>query len=255
MESHPDSGWIKLHRQLLTNGWLKNHKVLTFWIYCLLKAVHKPTKAIIGFQEIHLLPGQFIFGRKKASKETRLSERQIRTCCEFMKKAENLTIKTTNKFSIITVVNWHIYQSGQVENDQQSDQQATNNRPHTRSIKNVKKYNPSEISTLVDKLFPSPEGKELFNEVRQAISSTRKTGKVSDSIILAELQKWEKYPISQVEAGISKYLSNGYHSEGKKEAYLLAIIRNQKIEQKTLQVKSTGSRLLDDYYKKQGATQ
>ena len=248
-------GYVKLWRKSLDSGFIRNPQLVQFWVWCLLKATHKPVKVMVGFQEITLEPGQFIFDRKAAAKELKSTERSIRTCVEYLSKSEKATIKTTNKFSIITVVNWHIYQSGQVENDQQSDQQATNNRPHTRSIKNVKKYNPSEISTLVDKLFPSPEGKELFNEVRQAISSTRKTGKVSDSIILAELQKWEKYPISQVEAGISKYLSNGYHSEGKKEAYLLAIIRNQKIEQKTLQVKSTGSRLLDDYYKKQGATQ
>jgi hypothetical protein len=132
-------GWIKLYRQLITNGWLKNHNVCIFWIYCLLKATKDPTKVITGFQEVNLEPGQFIFGRRKASEETGLSERETRTCLDFLKKAENLTIKTTNKFSIISIVNWEPYQKTKTENDQQNDQQTTNSRPHTR-IKNKRIY-------------------------------------------------------------------------------------------------------------------
>ncbi|MGD0625088.1 MAG: hypothetical protein ABSB32_10260 [Thermodesulfobacteriota bacterium] len=134
-------GWIKLYRQLITNDWLKNKNVCIFWIYCLLKAVHEPTKAIIGFQEVNLEPGQFIFGRRKAAEETGLSEREIRTSQGFCKKAGNLTIKTTNKFSILSIVNWDTYQNPKIENDQQNDQQVTSKRPHTR-IKNKRIYCP-----------------------------------------------------------------------------------------------------------------
>ena len=71
-----DGGWIKLYRQILTNGWFKNHNVLVFWIYCLLKAAHKPTKVIRGYNEIRLESGQFVFGRRKASEEIALSKTQ-----------------------------------------------------------------------------------------------------------------------------------------------------------------------------------
>jgi hypothetical protein len=99
-------GWIKLYRRALSNGWLKNHKLWAFWCYCLLKASHEKKKTILGFQEIELEPGQFIFGRKKAAEDTGLTERSIRTCLKLLEKNGNVTIKTTNKFSIITVVNW-----------------------------------------------------------------------------------------------------------------------------------------------------
>jgi len=124
-------GWIKLHRQLLTNGWLKNHKLLAFWIYCLLKATHEPVKVIWGFQEVHLDPGQFIFGRHKAAKETGLSEREIRTCLDSLSKAGNLTSKATNRFSILSVVNWDTYQNPKNQNDQQ---------PTTFKNKRTKEY-------------------------------------------------------------------------------------------------------------------
>lgn len=122
-------------------------------------------------------------------------------------------------------------------------------------IKNEKKKTPSEISeeisVLVSKLFPL--GRELFDQAIEGISSTRKTGKVSPNIILAQLKAWENYPIEQVYAGIKIYLSKEYFKEGKDETYLLGIIKNQRPgkAERPQGFKSTGSALLDDYYRKQ----
>jgi uncharacterized phage protein (TIGR02220 family) len=131
-------GWIKLHRKLIANGWLRNHNVLVFWIYCLLKATHEPMKAIVGFQEVNLQPGQFIFGRRKAAKETGLTEREIRTCLAFLSKAQNMTIKTTHHFSIISIVNWDTYQNSKSDNDPPNDPRSTHGRPHTRTKEHKK---------------------------------------------------------------------------------------------------------------------
>jgi hypothetical protein len=125
-------GWIKAYRRLLENGWLKNHNVFIFWMYCLFKAAYEPTKAIVGFREVNLEPGQFIFGRRKAAKETGLSEREIRTCLAFLSKAQNVTHQTTHHFSIISIVNWNSYQNPKNENDPPNDPQATHGRPHIR---------------------------------------------------------------------------------------------------------------------------
>jgi len=120
-------GYINLWRKSLEGGLLKNHKAWAFWTWCLMKASYKIHKQIIGFQEIELMPGQFIFGRKKASIELSMSERSIRTCLNFLINSKNLTIKTTNKFSIITICNWNSYQ----DIKSITDQQPTNNRPTT----------------------------------------------------------------------------------------------------------------------------
>jgi hypothetical protein len=74
---------------------------------------------------------------------------------------------------------------------------------------------------------------KLIDQVFAAIASTRKSNKVADSILLAQLQKWEQYPVEQVEAGIKIYLDKGYADRGKREEYLLAIIRNNKSYGKT----------------------
>lgn len=118
-------GWVKLYRVVLEKGWLTNHKLWTFWSWCLLKASHRVYTQMVGYQKVTLQPGQFIFGRKSAAEELNMSERNIRTCLDSLIRMENMTIKTTNKFSLVTVVNWRIYQGEGDKTDQQSDQQTT----------------------------------------------------------------------------------------------------------------------------------
>ncbi len=136
------TGWIKLHRKILRKDWFKNRNVTHFWLYCQLKATHKPFKATVGFQEVPLKPGQLIFGRKKAAEETGLSEREIRTCTKFLARNGTLTIKTKpNKFSIFTIINWAKYQGIHYQRDQQKDRRATNKRPRTiRRIRDDKVF-------------------------------------------------------------------------------------------------------------------
>jgi hypothetical protein len=131
-------GWIKLHRKLLENGWLKNPKLLTFWIYCLLKATHEPFKAKAGYQEVQLEPGQFIFGLHKASEESFLSIQTIRTCLDTLRRWGNITVKSTNKFSIISIMNWDVYQCGELGSNKPltNKQQTTNNIQEYKEQKN-----------------------------------------------------------------------------------------------------------------------
>jgi len=116
---------------------------------------------MVGFQEIELNPGQFIFGRNKCAEETGLSEQNIRTCVQFLNPSE-LTIKPTNKFSVGTIINWGGYQSDKKENNQQitnnqpaSNQQVTTNK-NDKNDKNDKKK-------IIKKKFVPPTEKDVIN--------------------------------------------------------------------------------------------
>ena len=139
-----NDGWIKLYRQSIEKGWLKNHKLWVFWCWCLLKASHKKSSVIVGYQQVQLEPGQFIFGRKKAAKELKMSERAIRTCVDFLKNVGNIATKPTNKFSIVTICNWSTYQETEKVKRPATDQQPTNNRPATDHKQEVKKVKNKE---------------------------------------------------------------------------------------------------------------
>ena len=138
-------GYIKLWRKSLDAGWLQNPKLWTFWCWCLMKATHREYDQIVGCQQVHLIPGEFVFGRKKASKELRMSEQSIRTFIDFLKTSQNLTIKTTNKFSVISIINWNTYQGNEFENNQQINQPLTNNQPTTNHKQEYKNKRIKEI--------------------------------------------------------------------------------------------------------------
>jgi hypothetical protein len=118
-------GYIKIWRKLEDSGLLQMHGTLALFMYILMKATHKPTKIGTPIGVIELDRGQYISGRHKLSSAVGLSDREIRTCLARLTELDILTVKTTNRFSIYTIVNYSNYQ----DCDQQSDQQTTNKRP------------------------------------------------------------------------------------------------------------------------------
>jgi len=152
MTTQDQNGYIKLSRNVRYNGWLSNPSLWAFWCWCLLKASYKPIDVVVGHQSVHLEAGQFIFGRHKAAKELNQSEQSIRTHLKYcLEKDKNLTIKTTNKFSIITVVNWDSYQNIENESNQQSNQPLTNNQPatnHKQEVQEVKEVKKKRLSPI-----------------------------------------------------------------------------------------------------------
>lgn len=124
-----DRGYIKLWRKSLDSTMIQNAGLWQFWTWCLMKASHKPCKVFVGHQEIELFPGQFIFGRVKASTELGSTEKKVRLCLETLEKMENITVRRASKFSIISIVNWECYQEPDEQKGQQKGQQRASKGP------------------------------------------------------------------------------------------------------------------------------
>jgi len=110
-----------------------------------MKATHQKIELMVGMTKLILEPGQFVYGRHVASDETGLKPSTIRNCMEWLKNNESLDIKSDNKKSVVTVINWGLYQSGEDEVDSKKDnnlkttgqQQDTNkNNKNKKNIKN-----------------------------------------------------------------------------------------------------------------------
>jgi hypothetical protein len=243
-----EQGYIKLWRKSLESGLLRNHKVWVFWTWCLLKATHKEHTAVIGYQQVLLQPGQFVFGRRKAAKETGLSEREVRTSIVLLGKWKNLTIKTTNKFSIITLVNWAHYQSEPME----TTSKTTSRRPagdHIQECKEWKECKEQYSAKLSDKeslsayLESLPEYKtlsstcktnilEFINKVRQGnktktLAPSRAAKLISS--LMAILGKYgADHTVSGINAVFSKEKRDGF-SYGQQDptGYVRAVAKSR----------------------------
>jgi hypothetical protein len=152
-------GWIKLHRKLVEWQWYKKTNMTHLFIHLVLSANHEDNK----WQGIEIKRGQLITGRKSLSEETGISEQSIRTCLHLLKSTNEITIKSTNKYSIITICNYDSYQFKDNAINQQfnhdlnqqptSNQPATNQQPTTnkndKNNKNEKKYKKELLSEII----------------------------------------------------------------------------------------------------------
>lgn len=133
------TGFIALHRDIMEWEWWDDHNTTRLFITCLLAANHKER----NWQGMKIERGQFVSSFDSLSKKTGLSIQSVRTSIEKLKKSQNLTIKTTNKFSVLTVVNYDKYQSSdkQPTNNTTNEQQTTNKQSITNNNdNNVNKY-------------------------------------------------------------------------------------------------------------------
>lgn len=118
-------GWVKLHRSVLTLPVFDEPELLRLWLYLLLKASHQPRDVPVGQTIVHLQPGQLITGRKRIAQDLRISETNVRCQLKRLVVHQLVNLKTTNRFSLVTLMNWDFFQSG----DQQSDQQNASQMP------------------------------------------------------------------------------------------------------------------------------
>lgn len=92
-----------IFRSLLSSKQFQNEKCLKVWIWCLLKSTDKSFIAYIGRQEVPLERGQFVFGTLRAIEELKMSSSTIWFWLRWLEKDGSLAIKSTNKFSIISI--------------------------------------------------------------------------------------------------------------------------------------------------------
>ena len=132
------NGFIKLHRAMTEWGWYNDPITKAVFLHLLLTAQWSPGE----FKGYSLEPGQAVFGIYALAEKLGVSPQNIRTALKHLKSTNEITIKSTNKFSVATIVNWEKYQGLECEpnkqTNKQSNQQLTNNQQTTNNIKEYK---------------------------------------------------------------------------------------------------------------------
>ncbi len=177
-------GFVMLSRSILDWRWYKNPNTMRLFLHLLLCANYTD-----GEFETHIIKrGQLVTGRKILSKELNLSEREIRTALDHLKTTNDIAIKSTAQYSIITILNYEKFASAtkQATNDrpttdQQStserpttDQQSTNERPQYNKYNKNNKYNKynkhrytdskNDMYTLSDEEIEAFKSKSLYTD-------------------------------------------------------------------------------------------
>lgn len=131
-----NTSYIKLFRKLLNSPIFENEKALKIWIWCLLKATHKEREQLVGQRIVSLKKGEFVFGRKQASGELKMTESTIYKYIKLLEKLQMISIKSNNKFSIVSIEKWEDYQIEELKNNNKittKEQQSNTNK----NVKNI----------------------------------------------------------------------------------------------------------------------
>lgn len=99
-------GYVKLYRQLIDWEWYQDPNTMRLFIHCLIKANYEDKK----WKGTTIQAGSFVTSSTVLSEELQLSRAQIRRSICNLQNTKEIAIKTTNKTTIITVLNWAQYQ-------------------------------------------------------------------------------------------------------------------------------------------------
>lgn len=143
-------GWIAFHRKTLESIVWTDPVLFRLWMLCLTKASHKANpKFIFNGLLVPIEIGQFITGRQAIAEEynkglktdSRISESKAWRMLKKLEKLEMLNIKSTTKYSVVSITNWTIYQDFEQQSEQRLDNKPTTSEQQTDTNNNVNNNN------------------------------------------------------------------------------------------------------------------
>jgi uncharacterized phage protein (TIGR02220 family) len=100
------SGWVKLHRTLQKWGWKRSPNHVAVFIDLLLEANHEDGEHM----GVSIPRGSLTTSIKAISQRSGVTQKSVRTILNHLKSTNEVAIKTTTKFTMISIVKWGDYQ-------------------------------------------------------------------------------------------------------------------------------------------------
>lgn len=177
MKSEYNKGFIKIWRNIALWDWWSDINTSRLWLVILLNANWQDNT----WQGIDIKRGSLLTSIGELSEMSQLTIQQTRTALKHLVKTSNITIKSTNRYSLITIVNYDFWQGEQENLTSKSTSTLANNltsKPTSKSttnkegktIKNDKndKNNPVVDSSDLMELLTIDELKRLLDTYEDA---------------------------------------------------------------------------------------
>lgn len=138
-------GFVAFPRGLTAWEWYDDPNTCRLFFHLMLTANWEPK----NWHGIVIEPGSRVASVKKLAEETGLTIKNIRTSLEKLKTTNYLAIKTTNKYSVISIKNWDEVTCGGKLNGNQTaiKRQSIGNQPATtKPLKPLKPLKPAALA-------------------------------------------------------------------------------------------------------------
>lgn len=192
-----ENSYIKIVRKIIEWEWYDDSKMVHLFLHLLLCANHTKNT----WRGIPLERGQLITGRSSLSKSTGITEQSLRTCLDKLKSTNEITIKPTSNYSIITICKYDTYQTFEKKSTKKSanDQPTINQRSTTNKNDNNNKYYLS-----------------IFEDFRISYPGTKRGINVEFENFVKKHEDWEDV-LPKLKEAISCQIKNRNIKKSKKE--------------------------------------
>lgn len=146
-----DGGFILLHRNIDDWEYRKDVNTFSVWLRLLTMANYTDKR----WKNIIIKRGQCVTSLSGLASDCGISIQKVRTALANIQKSGNITRKTTNKYSIITICNYDSYQPISYNANKQNNNQSTSKPTTTNKI--IKK----EINNNIVNYSNSDESEKL----------------------------------------------------------------------------------------------
>lgn len=147
-------GFIKLDRDIQNWQWYKDGNTFRLFVHCIIKANWCDNK----FKGEVISRGSFVTSLDSLSSELGITIQQTKTAIKHLVDCEYITSKSTNKYRIITVLN---YDERQGINKQLADNQQVGNKQDNKQITSDQQTNNKQVTTI-EEIKEVLEDKESF---------------------------------------------------------------------------------------------
>ena len=120
-------GWTRLHREQF-NSWISKKPFCDGYAWSYLYSVANYKKGMVNFRNeyIEVERGQYLTSKLKLQKIFGWTYRHVENFLLALKNDENITYRTTNRYIVITIVNYDKYQGNGEESVEQTVEQVRN---------------------------------------------------------------------------------------------------------------------------------
>jgi len=163
-------GWVKIHRKFLEWGWYNDSEAVHLFIHLLLKANHKEK----NWKDKLVKKGSFITSLKSLNNETGISNQRIRTILKRLENTNEITVKSTNKYRVISIVKYKDYQveDNKITNNKQTtNKQLTTTKNDNKEINIYREFDHLKISKEQYEKLSLEYGEKNTNDILDSIEN------------------------------------------------------------------------------------
>ena len=122
-----NKGWVKFHREQF-NHWISKKPFCDgyAWTYLYTRANFKKNMVNFRNEYIEVERGQFLTSKLQLQRIFGWTYRHVENFLLALKNDENITYRTTNRYIVITIINYEFYQGDEEQNEEQNEEQVKN---------------------------------------------------------------------------------------------------------------------------------